>query len=149
MAQRIRGQEVDVWFVSNGMSQRIPGDVRSFSVTPKFTKLEEQYLNETTKRYDEIFDGVDFDLEMHIETPVAVEFMTMIKARAQDRKSQTYVNIQSTFQFATGAAVTLLLKDCFFENMPFNVGSRSDYVTFKVSGSCADIEPLASTPRSY
>ena len=142
MAQRIRGQEVKIYVLKNGATDMTLTDIRSFSITPKFTKLEEQYLGETSKRYDELFDGVDFDMELHVEDIGVIEFIAFVRARAVDRTSKSYVNIQADIQFASGATRTVILKDCFFENMPLNVGSRSDYVTFKVAGSCTDFESL-------
>lgn len=142
MAQRIRGQEVKVYVLQDGAKNMTLTDVRSFSITPKFTKLEEQYLGETSKRYDELFDGVDFDMELHVEDLGVIDFIAFIRARAVDRKSQSKVNIQADIQFASGAVRTVLLSDCYFENMPLNVGSRSDYVTFKIAGSSTDFEKL-------
>lgn len=142
MAQRIRGQEVKVYVLADGVTQLSLADVRSFSLTPKFTKLEEQYLGETSKRYDELFDGVDFDMELHVEDAGVIDFIAFVRARAVDRTSKAYVNIQADLQFASGEKKTVILKDCFFENMPLNAGSRSDYVTFKISGSCGDFERI-------
>lgn len=147
MAQRIRGQEVKIYVLVNGANvlqgeNHGSPDVRSFSITPKFTKLEEQYLGETSKRYDELFDGVDFDMEMHIEDNGVLNFISKVRERATDRTNKTEINIQSDLQFANGVKKTVLLTGCFFENMPLNIGSRSDYVTFKISGSCTDFEVL-------
>lgn len=142
MAQRIRGQEVKIYVLKDGATDLTLTDVRSFSLTPKFTKLEEQYLGETSKRYDELFDGVDFDLELHIEDAGVIDFVAFIRSRAVDRTNKSYVNIQANLQFASGEQRVVILKDCFFENMPLNVGSRSDYVTFKIAGSCSDFERL-------
>ncbi len=58
MAQRIKGQEIEVRLIVDGVLQSTLTDIRSFEVTPKLEKLEEQYLGETTMRYDEIFNGL-------------------------------------------------------------------------------------------
>lgn len=145
MAQRIRGQEVQISFLpAGGQTWNSLTDIRSFSITPKFSKLEEQYLGETSKRYDEIFDGLDFDMELHIEDAGVLDFMSLIRARAVDRTSKTAVNIQAVLQFSAGNSKRIVLQDCFFENMPINVGGRSEYVTFKLSGSCQNFEVFAA-----
>ena len=143
MAQRIRGQEVQVYIVDNvnGAVSSLT-DIRSFSLTPKFKKLEEQYLGETSMRYDELFDGVDFDMELHIEDPGVMDFVSLVRARAVDRTSKTVVNINAKIQYAGGANKNVVLQDCFFENMPVNVGSRSDYVTIKLTGSCSNFDVI-------
>lgn len=142
MQQRIRGQEVVVYVVAEDGIKASLSDVRSFTFTPKFKKLEEQYLGETTMRYDELFDGVDFDMELHIQDPGVMDFVSEIRARAVDRTSKAKFNIQADIQYASGQPKRVILMDCFFENMPFNVGSRSDYVTFKLTGSCSDFQVL-------
>lgn len=140
--QRIRGQEVKVYVQGPNGTVASLADIRSFSLTPKFKKLEEQYLGETTMRYDELFDGVDFDMELHIEDPGVFDFVSLIRARAVDRTSKTVVNITSQIQYAGGPLKNVILQDCFFENMPLNVGSRSDYVTIKLTGSCSNFEVI-------
>lgn len=142
MAQRIRGQEVKVFVLVNGDTNTSLTDVRNFEVTPKFTKLEEGYLGETSKRYDEIFEGLDFSLELHTEDPGVLDFISVVRERAVDRTSKTVINIQSLLQFANGSQRNVILKDCYFENMPINVGGRSEYVSLKLAGSCSDFETI-------
>lgn len=140
--QRIRGQEVKVYVAGPAGDITSLVDIRSFSLTPKFKKLEEQYLGDPTMRYDELFDGVDFDMELHIEDPGVFNFVSLIRERAFNRTSKTFVNITASIQYAGGTLKNVILQDCFFENMPFNVGSRSDYVTIKLTGSCSNFEVI-------
>lgn len=136
MAQRIRGQEVKVWLTKSDVPIQVLTDVRNFELTPKFTKLEEKYLGETSNRYDDMFDGVDFSMELHLEDPNVTEFLKLVQGRAQNRADKTKIAIQAELQFAVGAPKKISLPDCFFENLPLNVGGRSEYVTLKISGSC-------------
>ena len=140
MAQRIRGQDVEVYFVGGNVTIPPLTDIRSFDITPKFHKLEEEYLGETNKRYDELFDGVDFNMEMHIEDAGVVDFISLIRQRAVDRTSKTKIYINANLKFASGSTKRIVLNDCFFENVPLTIGGRSDYVSFKISGSCSDFE---------
>lgn len=147
MAQRIKGQDVEVSIILNGADFSAPGrpvsitDVRNFEITPKFEKLEEQYLGETSKRYDEIFHGVDFKMDLHFENPGVLTLVDAIKARASSRGNlvTAAINIKAVLNFAGGIAKRVSLNNCFFEDMPINFGGRSEYGQFTLSGSCTDI----------
>lgn len=143
---RIKGQDVTVSIV-NGSNQvaQFANDIRNFELTPKFEKLEEQYLGQTSKKYDDIFHGVDFKFDMHLEKNSALAFIDLVKARASSRSGGTKstVNIQATLNFPNGPK-TVTLAECYFEDMPLSVGGRSEYVQFTVSGSCADISGIGS-----
>jgi hypothetical protein len=147
IAQRIKGQEVHIEILVNGVPQSTFSDIKSFSVTPKLEKKEEQYLGETTMRYDEIFNGVDFDMEVNFHDKGVVTFFETIYARAVRRDAgatNTVVNIKASLQFPKGEVVRVVLADCFFSDMPINFGGRSDYGTFKVAGSCADWKAIGN-----
>lgn len=142
MAQRIKGQEVEVAIVVNGVIQQLLNDIRSFSVTPAFEIKEEEYLGETSKRFDEIFNGVSFDMELHFENSGVLDFMTTVKDRAERRTPGTVINVKTTLNFPNGDRRRIVLKDCFFGDMPINFSARSDYGTFKIDGKCTDIAIL-------
>lgn len=139
---RLKGQDVVVQIVQNGNSvAQFANDIRNFELTPKFEKLEEQYLGQTSKKYDDIFHGVDFKFDMHLEKSSAVEFVKLVQQRAASRGANTAskVNIQATLHFPDGQARTLTLTECYFEDMPFSVGGRSEYAQFTLSGSCSNV----------
>ncbi len=140
MAQRIKGQEVQLQVVVAGVVQSTLTDIRNFELTPKFSKLEEQYLGQTTKRYDEIFDGVDFKMDLHFEDAGVLNFVDAVRARATQQTPGVKINIQTTLNFpgAVNPRVLILLTDCFFENMPIEFGGREQYGQFTISGSCSD-----------
>ena len=143
MGQRIKGQDVELSLTVGGVVQSFAGEaIRNFEVTPKFEKLEEQYLGQTSKKYDEIFHGVDFKFDMHIPTSAFLGFVEAIKnraaSRADARTSTGTVNIRATLHFAGGQRI-VTLSDCYFEDMPLNFGGRSEYGQFTLSGSCSDI----------
>lgn len=138
MAQRIKGQEVFVQVVQDGVPVASLTDIRNFEITPKLEKLEEQYLGETTKRYDEIFNGVDFKFDLHFEDAGVVAFVEAVKARAQRQTPGVKFNIQATLAFTNGTRPRIILSDCYFSDLPISFGGRSEYGQFTVSGSCAD-----------
>ena len=142
MSQRIKGQEVEVLIVVNGVPQVTIADVRSFNVTPRFEIKEEQYLGETSMRFDEIFNGVTFDMVLHFENQDVFTFVQTIKDRASRRTPGTVINVKATLNFPNGQRPRIILKDCFFGDTPVGFGSRSDYGTFKIDGRCTDISVL-------
>lgn len=137
-AQRIKGQEVAIEVLVNGVQQATFSDVRSFSVTPRLEKKEEGYLGELTNRYDEIFNGVDFDLEVNFHDEGVLTFVSQVVERASRRVPGTVINIKARLNFPGGGSPKVVMQDCFFAEMPVNFGSRSDYGTFKLSGSCSN-----------
>lgn len=142
MAQRIKGQEVQITIVVNGTVQTMLNDIRSFSVTPRFELKEEQYLGETSMRFDEVFNGVSFDVELHFENGGVLEFTQVIKDRAERRTPGTTINLKATLNFPNGDRKRVLLKDCFFGDTPIGFDGRSDYGTYKLEGRCTDITVL-------
>ena len=143
MAMRLKGQDVEIT-VLNGTKQDFVKDVRNFELTPKFEKLEEQYLGQYTKQYDNIFHGVDFKMDLHLEKSAAFDFVQSIKEAAQSRAGGTAsnVNITASLMFPGGQAKKVSLNGCYFEDMPFSIGGRSEYVQFSLSGSCSDITTI-------
>jgi hypothetical protein len=142
MAQRIKGQEVELLVVVNGVPYTSLTDILSFNVTPNFEIKEEEYLGETSKRFDEIFNGVSFDMELHFEDPGVLSFMQVVKDRAERRTPGTTINVKATLNFPNGDRPRIILKDCYFGDMPIGFGGRSDYGTFKIDGKCTDISVI-------
>jgi hypothetical protein len=142
MAQRLKGQEIFIAVLVNGVQQASLHDVKNFSITPNFDKVEEGYLGETTNRFDEIFKGCGVELEVHTEDEGVFAFLEAVKDRAQRRTPGTVINIIATLQYPNGQRPRIVLKDVFFADLPFNVGSRSDYASFKISGSCSDFKRI-------
>ena len=142
MAQRIKGQEVEVLIVVNGVPQVSLTDIRNFTVTPRLELLEEQYLGETSMRFDEIFNGVAFDMELHFEDTGVLDFAQIVKDRAERRTPGTTINVKATLNFPNGERPRIILKDCFFGEFPIGFGGRSEYGTFRIEGRCTDFAVL-------
>ncbi len=138
--QRIKGQEVEVNLLVDGVPQESMNAVRDFTVTPRFELKEEQYLGETSMRFDELFNGVSFNMSLNFADDGVLNFMTAIKDRAQRRTPGVVVNMKATLNFPGGTRKRVVLRDCFFGDMPIAFGSRSDYGTFSIDGRSQDIE---------
>lgn len=147
MGIRLKGQEVDVVIMKNGVDNRTLSEIRSFSAELKLNILEEGYLGQTTDQYDDIFLGVKGDMEVHISKADAFSLGFDIVDRARNRGRNPAANYQfnakASFQFPDGTRVRLLFKDLYFEGIPINVGGRSEYVTLKLSWSCSEAERLS------
>lgn len=142
MSQRIKGQEIFVSVLVNGVEQASLHDIKSFSITPNFDVLEEGYLGETSNRFDEVFKGVGVEMEVHTEDEGVFAFLEAVKDRAIRRTPGTTINIQATLQYANGQRPRIILKDVFFADLPLNIGSRTDYASFKLSGKCSDFKRI-------
>lgn len=147
MAQRIKGQDTNVQVIVNGAVKIDVGSpIRNFDLTPKFSKLEEQYLGDPSKRYDEIFDGVDFKMDMNFEDAGVIDLIETIRNRAIGQTTAGYtaakINIRTTLNFANGTRTRIVLEDCFFENLPITFGGREQYGQFTLSGSCSNFSRI-------
>lgn len=139
---RIKGQDVVVQMnVGGAIAGYLTQDVRNFELTPKVEKLEEQYLGQFSKRYDEIFHGVDFKFDIHVESSNVLKFMELLQSRGKGGSQNVKINITATLRFSDRSK-TITLNDCFFEDVPFSFGGRSEYGQITISGSCTDFTPV-------
>lgn len=139
--QRIKGQEVEIQIVADNAVQSSLTAIQSFEAVRKFEVKEEEYLGEKANRYDEIFKGYTIALDLHFSNPDVFDFMQLVQDRAQRRTPGVIVNIKATLNFPSGVRRRLLFPDIFFEDIPMNFGSRSDYGTVSLNGA-------GSTPRA-
>lgn len=130
---RLRGQEVSVQVVKDGALLADINDVKSFEVEFQLEVMSEGYIGEFTDRRDDIFKGITGKVEFHIENGAPFDLVNAIVQRAQRRVPGTQFNVQSTVRLANGQRKRLVINDLFFGAVPFNVSSRTDYVTYSLS----------------
>lgn len=130
---RVRGQEVSVQVVKDGALLADISDVKSFEVEFQLDVMTEGYIGEFTDRRDDMFKGVTGKIEFHIENSAPFRLVNEIIQRAQRRVPGTQFNVQSTVRLANGQQQRLVINDLYFGSVPFNVASRSDYVTYSLS----------------
>jgi hypothetical protein len=138
MSQRIKGQEVSL--VMTGPEGREGGiiDIQSFEANFKVELKAEGYLGETTQRYDEIFNGVEGRIELHLENDKYFEFMRRVQNRAQRRESaEGQFNIMASLNFPSDGRKRILLEDVYFGEQPVTVTSRADYVSATIEFGCS------------
>lgn len=139
-AQRIKGQEVSLLIVQDGELQNTLVDIQNFNMEMSLETKEQGYLGEKTNRVDSIFNGVKFDMELHLHTQDYLSFVQAIHDKAQRLTPDVVFNITGVFSFPNGDQPELLLNDVAFGAIPQNIGARGDYVKLKLQGVCSDIE---------
>jgi len=127
MAQRIKGQEVQLLFVVDGVAKEAITDIRNFEVAAQLELLKEGYLGETTDRRDDVFHGLRGKMELHFESRAVLDLIVQLIDRARRRTPGTRVNIKATLNFPNGDRPRVLIQDAFFGEAPMTFGSRSDY----------------------
>lgn len=140
MSQRIKGQETRVTVVSPaGTEDSIgSGGVSSFELEFKTEVLSEGYLGETTERKDDIFRGVGFRMEIHLDRQSYLQFVQRVTDRSQRRTpADARFNIITALQFPNGQRPRVLLEDVFFGPLPVNIGGRDEYVSATIEGECS------------
>jgi len=127
MAQRIKGQEVEVLMVVNGQPKTNITTVRNFEVTLQTEILSEGYLGETTERKDSIFKGIAGKIEIHFDNQEIMRVFEEIVNKARRRTPGTKINIKATLNFPGGQRPRIMINDVEFGALPMSFGSRSDY----------------------
>jgi hypothetical protein len=143
-AQRIKGQEVSILITTDGNLEDTLVDIQNFNMEGEFEIKSQGYLGEKTNRKDDVYNGVKFDLELHIHKQDWFVFQQKIKDRAQRNIPDTTFNITGVFAFPNGDTPTLLIPDAYFGPQPLNITSRGDYVKVKLAGEAADFSVVVS-----
>ncbi len=139
-AQRIKGQEVSILITNAGELEDTLTDIQNFNMELELETKSMGYLGEKTNRQDSIFNGVKFDFEIHVHTEDVWSFLQSLHDKAQRITPDVVFNITGVFTYPNGDQPEILLNDVSFGAVPVNVGSRGDYVKFKMQGTCEDVE---------
>lgn len=130
MAQRIKGQEVQVIFVENNSPLTNIVDARSVEMEAQLEIMSEGYLGETTNRRDSVYRGFSGRVELHFENRDVIDLVRRLIDKARRRTAGTRINMQMTMVFPDGGdRVRVLLKNLEFGAIPLGFGSRSEYGT--------------------
>jgi hypothetical protein len=146
MGQRIKGQEVVLDMISpNGRESEL-GDVVSASITYQLDILKQRLLGETTDRKDDIFRGLEGEMEIQLENRDALRFIDRVKDRATRRTpaSERFA-ITMTFNFPEGGSARIQLSPIYFGNIPLNVSGGDEYVTMSLTFESEDGRILFTT----
>jgi hypothetical protein len=140
MAQRLKGQEVTVGFTSPEGDQPDFAVVNNFEFEIDIEILEEMYLGEVGKRYDDHFNGYSGKIEGHIETNEWFKFSERVEKRAQRRTPAAGVFTATTsFNMPNGGRVRVTFEDIFFGALPFRAPGQAEYVALEVTWKCSTL----------
>ncbi len=139
VAQRIKGQEVTLVILADGVPQLTIDTIKSAELEWEIELLEEGYLGETSNRVDSVYNVIRVMLEGDINNQDYLELADAIAARARNRVGgATRIDIVGSFAFPNGQFPSVVVSDVYFENIPFNIGARNEFVSFTLTGKASD-----------
>lgn len=138
MAQRIKGQEVEVLLVVDGAPKTSITAVKSFEIEFQLDILTEGYLGETSSRRDEVFNGISGSLEFDMENGDLLDVAQQIIDRARRRTPGTVINIKAALNFPNGVVRRIVAKDVYFSAIPVSFGARDEYGTVTLDFEAMD-----------
>jgi len=139
VAQRLKGQEVTLSIILDGAVQTTIDTIQSSEIEWEIELLEEGYLGETSNRVDSVFNLIRVMVEGHTNSQSYLELADAIASRARNRTGGALrIDIVGTFAFPNGQLPSVVIHDVFFENIPFNIGARNEFVSFSLTGKASD-----------
>lgn len=135
---RLRGQEVEVRLITNGVPEATITAIGSCEETFKLEKKEEGFLGEVTNRYDHVFNGIDAKCEFQVNSTDWMVFQNAIKAQAQRKQPGTVINIVRTDYYANGQTAVITYGDCKFGPSSTSVAGRGEFVKVSLDFSASD-----------
>lgn len=134
---RARGQEVTVLITRGSVLEAEFTDVLSFNAEDTFELKEQGFLGQKSKKYETIYNGSKFDLEMQLHSTDWWKFKQAVRAKATREQPDLVFNISGLVEFDNGQSALVTFPDVAFGPMPENVPQREDYVKVKLSGACS------------
>lgn len=146
MAQkRLRGDQVTIRLVDNGGVQTDAWNAAgTANVTSNNSIIESEFLGETSKRFDAIFDGFSFDGEFEMFGTAEADLEEKINnknARIGADAARQF-DITFTESYPNGRTVTRVLIDVEFGEIKSSYGGRSDYVKMSFEGKCSQAQRI-------
>ena len=138
MAQRIKGQDVEVLLIVDSQIIRSITAVKSFEMKAQLEMLDEGYLGEKTNRKDSIYKGVSATIELNFDSPDIFDLFDKVIQKAKRRTPGTKINVKATLNFPNGVRKRVLIPDCEFGELPMSFGSRSDFGSVSLDLSASD-----------
>ena len=141
MTQRIKGQEIKLGFTNPDGDQPDFMIINSFEFEVDIEILEEMYLGEVGKRYDDHFNGYSGQAEGHFENFAEyMRFQQRVEDRAARRTPAAGVfNATASFNLPSGGRVRLTFEDIFFGAMPTRTPGQAEYVATTLNWKCSTL----------
>lgn len=141
--RRLKGQETRVQILENGEPLFAIDTIKQSNFDFNFEKLQEGYLGETFDRFDEVFNGLDVGLTVHMATADAIDLAFRIRDRAQNRiGGGLRIDLLTTLIFPGGDIRGMAARDIFFEPIPIQFNSRKEFVSLELKGSCSEADRI-------
>jgi hypothetical protein len=138
-AQRVKGQEVSIAITVDGALQTQIDTIQSAEIEFEIELMEEGYLGETSDRVDSVFKLIRLNLTGHANSQAYLELADKIAARARNRAGGAVrIDVVGSFAFPNGDFPSIVIADVFFENIPFSIGNRNEFVEFTLAGKASD-----------
>lgn len=141
---RLKGQDTQVRMLRNGAPTEVANAISNFSMTDELEVLTENYLGRVSADYDDIYNGSNFNFEIHIEKDAPFDLRQQVIDRAQHRGSGAAARFDIVFvgTLPNGSIKALTLVDVKFGPIEITDGGRAEYVTMKFEGSCSTVQTL-------
>lgn len=124
-------------FVLDGEPLATISDFKNADFELMMRRLEEEYLGQTAKQYDDILDGMKVTCEVHIEDQQIFRFLQGMIDRSSRRNTSLKINLNATINMPNGDRPKIYCNNLFFNAVPISVPGRSDYVALKLDGACS------------
>lgn len=143
MGRRIRGENVAVALVSNGVSVLLSERaVVSLEYTPQQEITSTGLLGETTERKDEVYKGCGGTLTLQASDGSVRDFIRKLNDRARRAVPDFKVNLTAIDEYPDGDTRKVLFPDAKFGGMSTNISSRDAYVSFSLPWAVDDYRVL-------
>lgn len=142
--QRIKGQEVTILIVRDGVLEDTLNHISNFNFSYMFELKKAQYLGQKTETKDTIFNGVKIDFELHLARAAWFDFLEAIKKKAKRETPNVKFNVSAVLFFPNGETRNVLIPDVAWGEVPHNIPSRGDFVRVRMSGEAEDAYPQAA-----
>lgn len=137
MGDRIKGQEVSIRVVNNGVLVASLDSISSFNEEMKSEIKEDGFLGESTNRFDDIHNGYGGDFEFQFRRSDWTDFQLAVQARQERRTPDVVFNVVRTDLYPDGTSTVFTYIDAKWGSMTSGAGSRADFVKGKCQFACS------------
>ena len=144
MSQRVRGQETFISVLVDGELRTNINSITSAEWTLEHDVQEDNFLGETSPRFDMIFKGATFRIEGQLANRDFLDFAQQVKQKASRRVGGAVrIDITSTMLFPNGQTYTVQFEDVAVGAIPISTGGREDFTAWTLEGSASDATEVA------
>lgn len=145
MAERIRGQEVELIALVDGVQVVSLTNIKAFEMAYQLEVQSEGYLGQTTDQKDMIYKGVRGNLTAHFDTDRVFNLFNALVNKARRRTPGVLINLKATLNFSSGARPRIVIPNCAFGEIPISFSERSAYGEIKLEFEASQANPTGLT----